>query len=85
MDIRRYLADNFPDTLLADGFDSAIIGVTHDGRAVYDINTMIDELVKNDDMLLSEAVEYLEFNTLGAYVGDMTPVYVWILNGMRHE
>lgn len=79
MNIRNYLSENFPDTLIADGFDDAIIGVAHDGRAVYDINAMLDVLIKRDHMLLSEAMEFLEFNTLNAYVGDMTPIFIWPL------
>lgn len=65
--------------ILADGFDEAIIGITNDGIVVYDINKMIDVLIRDHDMLMSEAMEYLEFNTLGAYVGEMTPVYMWPL------
>ena len=35
---------------------------------------MIECLLK--DMELDEAIEYLEFNTWGAYVGEQTPIYV---------
>jgi hypothetical protein len=30
-----------------------------------------------DGMDYDEAYEFFEFNTLGAYVGEQTPVFVW--------
>ena len=44
-----------------------------DERVVYSVKKMIDILMKN--MSYEEAVEYLDFNTFGAYVGINTPVY----------
>jgi hypothetical protein len=64
------------DTLLfADGFDDAIMGLdTNSLRVVYSKQKMIECLLK--DMELDDAIEYLEFNTWGAYVGEQTPIYV---------
>ena len=64
------------DTLLfADGFDDAIMGLdTNSLRVVYSKQKMIECLLK--DMELDEAIEYLEFNTWGAYVGEQTPIYI---------
>ena len=74
------MTDDREGLFLADGFDTAFIGVGRrcgqpDG-AVYDITAMVALLVKRDGMTHSEALEYLEFNTIGAWVGDRTPVYV---------
>jgi hypothetical protein len=67
-----------PQALCADGFDDAIIGTDTEGRIVYNINRMIEILMEEDEMDELEAIEYLEFNTLFAYVGEMTPKYVYI-------
>lgn len=64
--------------LSAGGFDEAIIGTDTNGRLVYNINEMIQVLIRNDGMTEEEAQEYLEFNTLYAYVGEMTPVYIYL-------
>lgn len=65
------------EALLADGFDDALIGQDREtGRAVYSTHKMIDILVERDDMSYDDAVEYLEFNTFCAYVGEMTPLYI---------
>jgi hypothetical protein len=65
--------------LFADGFDDCIIGV-EDGiapRVVYDKQMMIEELM-SQGMEEIEAIEYLEFNTWGAYVGEQTPLYIYV-------
>ena len=65
------------DVLLADGFDDALIGMCSVSyRAIYDYNKMIDILVQGDDMDEVEALEYLHYNVVGAYVGEMTPIYM---------
>ena len=43
---------------------------------VYLKSQMIDTLIRDHDMDWEEAIEYLEFNVWGAYVGEQTPIYV---------
>ena len=63
-----------------DGFDNAIIGVGErnntDSMIVYDYNKMVKILVTRDDMSYEEAEEYIEFNIVGAWIGDTTPIIV---------
>ena len=68
-------------TLLADGFDDALIGVTFEGihRVVYDKSKMIDVLCKRDSMTPVEADEYLDFNVWNAWAGKGTPIYVDVM------
>jgi hypothetical protein len=62
--------------LFADGFDDAIIGVeTVSERVVYSKNIMIDILIE-EGMDEIDAIEHLEYNVWGAYVGEHTPIYV---------
>jgi hypothetical protein len=64
--------------LTADGFDDAIIGIdVKDFRMVYSQEKCLSILMERDGMTYEEASEYFEFNTLGAYVGKMTPIYVY--------
>jgi len=64
--------------LFADGFDEAIIGVAErigmEPVVAYDTNKIIEILSR--EMTEDEAVEYFEFNILGAYMGERTPVFV---------
>jgi hypothetical protein len=64
--------------LTADGFDSCLIGKDTKDRAIYDADAMIDVLIARDDMSRDEAEEYFWFNIDGAYMGDETPIYVFL-------
>ena len=63
-----------------DGFDNAIIGVgercTTDPMIVYDYDKMVKVLVTRDDMSYEEAEEYIDYNIVGAWIGDTTPIIV---------
>lgn len=66
--------------LKADGFDDAIIGVAEHGPGspiiAYDFDKCVEILVERDGMEHDEAVEYMDFNVTGSWVGDQTPVFV---------
>ena len=65
--------------LKADGFDEAIIGQEYnDGRYVYSIERILEILMLRDDMTMDDAMDYFSFKIAGAYVGEMTPLYIWI-------
>lgn len=69
------------DALMADGFEEAIIGVaercSQPALVVYDAERCIEILVERDNMSLNDAKEFFEFNTLGAWVGENTPLFLW--------
>jgi hypothetical protein len=71
------ISEEHPDLLTIDGFDEAVIGVVERAGLLavcYDRNKIINILMR--DMNAEEAWEYYEFNILGAYVGEATPVYL---------
>ena len=76
------LHEMYPDLelLQADGFDDAIIGIEPlSGKVIYDIDKMV--IVLNHEGLSSEeAIEYLDYNVLNAYVGENTPIYIQTLD-----
>ena len=65
------------ECLTADGFEDALVGCTYGANvvAVYDINKMIEVLLE-EGMEYEDAVEFLDYNVVGAYVGDKTPQYI---------
>lgn len=84
MTVWQMIQDRYPDALLADGFNKALLGVLirpdpMPPLAVYDIHLMV-EVLQEDGMEGVEAEEYLDYNTFGAYVGPTTPLYVEIRN-----
>ncbi|MDG1950300.1 MAG: hypothetical protein P8J32_05815 [bacterium] len=68
----------FSEALLADGFEGALVGHTQGPNivAVYDYDLCIHILMDRDDMSCTEAIEFMEFNFVGAYVGEKTPVFI---------
>jgi hypothetical protein len=72
------------EILKIDGFDEAAIGTaciwrdkTRVDVLVYDGSKIVDILMGRDGMEQFEAIEYIEFNIEGAYMGERTPVIVW--------
>lgn len=60
-------------------FDQAIVGVAErcgmESVVVYDRHEVIEALVR-DGLNDEEAQEFYEFNMLGAYVGDRSPMFI---------
>lgn len=65
------------ECLTADGFDDALVGCTYGANvvAVYDINKMIEVLIC-EGMDYDDAVEFLDYNVVSAYMGEKTPLYI---------
>jgi hypothetical protein len=79
-ELKEMIVEENPDALFADGFDAALVGA---GRrcgqptvAVYDYNKAVGVLEQRDGMSQEEAMEFMEFNVVGAWVGDNTPVWL---------
>ena len=67
--------------LLADGYEKAFIGTTISAFsrkqvALYDYDKCIMILMHDNKWSEEEAVEWFDFNTIGAWVGDDTPIFV---------
>jgi len=64
--------------LLFDGMGQAFVGAATHGPsttlAVYDMEKMVRLLRRRDRMTDEEAREYLDFNTIGAWMGPGTPL-----------
>tara|TARA_Y100000389_G_scaffold111079_1_gene108163 strand:- start:10431 stop:10682 length:252 start_codon:yes stop_codon:yes gene_type:complete len=61
--------------LKMDGFDSCIIGVEQSSlKLIYSKKSILDVLIKDSEMSELEAIEYYEFNILGCYMGEKTPI-----------
>lgn len=62
-------------------YDDALIGVSHDGKAIYNYEKMIEWLMKEEGWTDNEAVEWIECNTVRAlpYMGEGAPVIMYPL------
>lgn len=63
----------------AEGFDKAIIGVGQQfdkpDRLIYDYDKCLLILMTDQGFTEEEAIEWIEFNVKGAYVGEGTPIF----------
>ena len=65
------------DLLIMQGFDEAILGQARRFNiefVVYDYEKVIEILMR--DMSEDEAIEYFEYNQVGAWVGEGTPAFL---------
>lgn len=85
---RQEIVDDYGDDeflfLSEPEYDEAILGVARrigqEDVVAYDYNKICDiaaTLINDDDP--TTVMEYVEFNIIGAYVGDRTPVFVDIV------
>jgi|TARA_R110000824_G_scaffold5299_3_gene24577 hypothetical protein len=74
------IIDINPEAMMADGFDEAILGMCiqfgSEPIVAYDYEKCIQILMKRDDMNKADALDFMEFNVIGAYVGLNTPVFI---------
>jgi len=73
------LMEIYDGCLMADGFEEALIGFGtrfNTPVTIYNLSKCIDILVERDGMSHDEAQEYMDFNVLGAYVGEETPIFL---------
>lgn len=77
--VREFAEERDIELQLADGFEQALVGVGRQFNryaVVYDRAKCIDVLRYRDEMSRQEAEEFFEFNVVGAYVGENTPIFL---------
>lgn len=67
------------ELLYMEGFDDCIAGIcrrcNQEDIVIYDYDKVIEKLM-SQGMHRTEAVEFFEFNQLGAWMGDRTPAFI---------
>ena len=82
MAVNLQLRDEVPeDAIVFDNMssDSSIVGVTTDGRVVYDYDKMVEELMEDEQWSYEDAVEWIDYNTIRAlpYAGENGPIIMY--------
>lgn len=81
MSLRETIAEDYPDLLVLEPeyFDDAIIGLAQRiGMDVvcYDKEKVLELLCVKEGMTYEDAIEHFEYNIIGSWVGDTTPVFL---------
>ena len=78
---QRLLDAGYEDIIIfsGDSYDDALIGVSEDGRAIYDFDLMVEWLMNQDGMEEEDAIEWIEYNTIRSlpYVGEKAPIVMY--------
>lgn len=84
--LRQFLDENYEGTVILEPYflDEAIIGISTDGRLIYDYDKLVECFIQHDGMDYEGAVEWVDYNTVRAieYMGEMKPI---ILNKIDIE
>jgi len=79
----EFISENYPDCLICDGFDDAIMGIVErygmNPVVLYNKNKCLKTLQEKEGMTEEEAIEYYYYNIVGAYMGEHTPCFAEIL------
>ena len=80
---REEISEVNPEALVADGFDDAIIGyaerIGQEPLTLYNQEKIIQILGERDGMTEEDAIEQFEYNIIGSYVGEHTPIFATLL------
>lgn len=74
----KILEAGYEDVIILKDFsyDSALIGVSDDNRAIYDYDLMVEWLMEKEGWSEEESVEWIEYNTIRSlpYAGSRAPI-----------
>lgn len=66
IDIIKIATEQFPNTIMVDGYDKAIVGISirkpNISNVIYSMNEIIMILMRRDSMEYDEAVSFFEYN-----------------------
>jgi hypothetical protein len=75
---QQWIRDQDEDALIYDGLDAAVIGMGHrcgqPPTVVYDHDRIVRALVERDLVTEEEAVEWIDHNIIGGWIGERTPI-----------
>lgn len=60
-------------------YNNSIVGISYDNRVIYDMDLMIEDLMKEENLSFEDALEFIEYNTLRAlsYMGEDAPIILY--------
>lgn len=81
-EIKEYIVEHDGENVIVfedPSFCKAFIGLSEDGRAVYDYEKMVESLMEEDGMEYEDAVEFIDYNTIRAlpYIGERAPIILY--------
>lgn len=65
-ELRDYIAEEHEEAAIFNvpSYDNAIVGLSDDGRVIYDYDLMVKELTNDTALTEDEAIQYIDYNTI---------------------
>lgn len=65
-ELRDYIAEKHEEAVVFNipSYDNAIVGLSDDGRVIYDYDLMVKELTNDTALTEDEAIQYIDYNTI---------------------
>ncbi len=65
-ELRDYIAEENEEAVVFNvpSYDNAIVGLSDDGKVIYDYDLMIKELTDDTALTEDEAIQYIDYNTI---------------------
>jgi len=76
------LMEEHEGVMLMTGFEEALLGFGRQfnkSLAIYSREKCLNILIEEHGMDYEGAVEYFEFNVVGSYIGETTPVFITLI------
>lgn len=78
-ELQDYLVEReMPETVVLTGPDyaSAVVGISGDGRLIYDYQLMVQWFMDANEATEDEAIDFIEYNTIRSlpYMGEKAPI-----------
>lgn len=81
--IEEFLGEDTERTVILydnPSYEGALVGITTDDRAVYSYDKMVESLMEEDNISEEDAIEFINYNTLGAYIDPKQPIVIFDIN-----
>ena len=65
-ELRDFISEEHEEAVIFNvpNYDNAIVGISEDGRVIYDYELMIKELTNDTALTEDEAIQFLDYNTI---------------------
>ena len=79
---RQIIEDNGYENVVIfenESYDSALIGISHDNRAIYSYDKMVEWYMEKNHCSEEEAIDWIDYNTIRAipYAGASAPIVLY--------
>ena len=61
-------------------YDYSIIGMTFDGRVIYDYDLMIQEMMEETGCTMEDAIDWIDYNTIGTLGSGVSKAPIVVQN-----